>query len=149
MPRCGACSAWTPGSAQARVLARLLPGTLEAALLSGDLRRLKAAATPAAPKPWRRWVAVAFYLNKDWKEKTGALRAPSTKRRVAEGWQLYKQLVMRETVQFKQGDLGSFKAAMASYSELQTFKPNDWLYSQGLQGPIDLRIVPCQELRSS
>lgn len=40
---------------------------LQEALRSGDLQAVRAASAGTERRPWRRWVAAAYYLNKDWK----------------------------------------------------------------------------------
>ena len=46
---------------------------LEEALEEGNLQQVRqAVAARGERKPWRRWVAAAYYLNKDWKNTSGA-----------------------------------------------------------------------------
>eukprot|EP00913_Durusdinium_trenchii_P010472 g9819.t1 len=44
---------------------------LQEALRSGDLQAVRAASAGTERRPWRRWVAAAYYLNKDWKASFG------------------------------------------------------------------------------
>ena len=59
---------------------------LEAALQSGDLQKVRAAVarrdtgdtgSEKATTPWTRWVAAAYYLNKEWKATAGGERGSS------------------------------------------------------------------------
>ena len=44
---------------------------LEEALQSGDLQKVRAAVAQQVSTPWTRWVAAAYYLNKNWKPTAG------------------------------------------------------------------------------